>query len=80
MDFGWGARARARSKKKVPEKSRDYENGGMHCARGAVQKQEIGDKQAQPPYPWGSIDANDLVVGAVSQDVRLQGFQIFVPE
>ena len=43
-------------------------------------KQEIGDEQTQPPYPWGSIDANALVAGAVSQDLGCKDSKSFLPE
>ena len=52
----------------------------MHCARGAVMRQEIGDEQAEPPYLWEIIDANDLIVGAVSQDVVCKNSKSSFPE
>ena len=44
----------------------------MHCAKGAVIREEIGEEQDNPRYPSGSIDATVLIDRALQQNVKPQ--------
>ena len=41
----------------------------MHCARGAVIRQDIGDEQAEPPYPSRVIGGTGIVDRILRQNL-----------